>query len=68
VKGMPWSSTPRLCARCGAELDPAAATVTVEDAASGEQRHLHQVCFDAAYVPAVTDTVPVDADPRRESA
>jgi hypothetical protein len=52
VKNMPLPSTPRLCAHCGAELRPAESTVTVEDARSGEQRHLHQACFEAAYATA----------------
>lgn len=43
--------TPRLCAQCGKELPADETTVTLEDTQSGEQRHLHRVCFDQAYEP-----------------
>lgn len=65
---MPWPSTPRLCAQCGAELDPEAATVTLEDATSGEQRHLHQACFDARYAPVRAVDDQPDSETRRQSA
>jgi hypothetical protein len=53
---MPLPSTPRLCAHCGTEIRPADATVTLEDARSGEQRHLHRRCFETAYAPASADS------------
>lgn len=66
VNRMPFPSTPRLCAHCGAELGPADSIMMIEDVRSGEQRLLHQSCFTAGYELVDAESAhDTDGDPSR---